>query len=65
MGGVTMATTAAPQVLRDNQPRADDSAQLRHAPPHVSLQHTPSTQNVDAQSAPFVQADPFASLPQL
>jgi hypothetical protein len=46
-------------------PRAEDSAQLRHAPPQVSLQHTPSTQNVDAQSAPFVQADPLASLPQL
>jgi hypothetical protein len=61
----TPRLSALPVASGVHVPRADDSAQLRHAPPHVSLQHTPSTQNVDAQSAPFVQADPFASLPQL
>jgi hypothetical protein len=41
------------------------SAQLRHAPPQASLQHTPSTQNPDAQSVAIVHAPPIVRLPQL
>jgi hypothetical protein len=58
-----LSAVAAPSGV--HVPRAEASAQLRHAPPQVSLQHTPSTQNVDAHSLPFVHADPLASLPQL
>jgi hypothetical protein len=61
----TPRLSALPVASGVQVPRADDSAQLRQAPPQVSLQHTPSTQNVDAQSPPLVHADPFASLPQL
>jgi hypothetical protein len=46
-------------------PRADVSAQLRHAPPQASLQHTPSTQKPDAQSEACAQVVPFVCLPQL
>ena len=46
-------------------PRADCNAQLRHAPSQATLQHTPSTQKPDAQSAAFVHAPPFVSRPQL
>jgi hypothetical protein len=46
-------------------PRAEASAQLRHAPPQASLQHTPSTQKPDAQSGAAVHAPPFVRLPQL
>jgi hypothetical protein len=40
-------------------PGADASAQLRHAPPQASLQHTPSVQKPDAQSAAFVHLPPI------
>ena len=46
-------------------PRDDASAQLRHAPPHASLQHTPSVQKPDAQSVPFVHVPPGFLSPQL
>jgi hypothetical protein len=46
-------------------PAADRSAQLRHAPPQVSLQHTPSVQKPDAQAAAVVHAPPFVRRPQL
>jgi hypothetical protein len=44
-------------------PFADASAQLRQAPPQASLQHTPSTQKLDAQSAAVVHVLPFVCLP--
>jgi hypothetical protein len=46
-------------------PFAEGSAQLLHAPVQASLQHTPSTQKPDAQSAFAVQAAPGTFGPQL
>jgi len=46
-------------------PRAEDSAQLLHAPAQASLQQTPSVQKPEAQSAAFVHAPPFVCVPQL
>jgi hypothetical protein len=46
-------------------PRVAESEQLRHAPPQVSLQHTPSTQKPDPQSEAFVQTPPSCMGPQL
>jgi hypothetical protein len=57
--------SAAPRSIGQQVPRRSGSAHETQGPPHATLQHTPSAQNPDAQSAPFVQFAPFILSPQL
>ena len=46
-------------------PSRPGSAHETQPPEHATLQHTPSAQNPDAQSAPALHVAPFIFLPQL
>ena len=57
--------SAAPSETGAQRPIDDGSAQLRHAPPHASSQHTPSTQNLLMHSAAAAHGWPLGFGPQL
>jgi hypothetical protein len=57
--------SAEPAGTRVQRPSDDGSEQLRHGPEHASLQQTPSTQKLLAQSADTVHGCPIALGPQL
>jgi hypothetical protein len=61
----TCRLSIVPAAMGVHVPRADASAQLLHAPVQASLQQTPSTQKLDAQSEACLQAPPGVSGPQL
>jgi hypothetical protein len=61
----TLRGSAAPAGTAVQRPIEDGSAQLRHAPPHASPQHTPSTQNPLPHSLASAQGAPIGFGPQL